>query len=62
MEAPNKSFLDYPNYYSLIQFLRWPIKIACSLHIFPPIFYYKYGINHGPAIKKYWIEFNKQKK
>lgn len=58
MQAPNKSFLDYPSYYSLIQFLRWPIKIACRLHIFPPIFYYKYGVNHAPAIKKYWEEFN----
>ena len=58
MKAPNKSFLDYPSYYPLIQLLRWPIKIACKLHILPPILYYKYGINHAPAIKKYWKDFN----
>lgn len=59
MKAPAKSFMDYPTYYPLIQLLRWPIKIACSLHIFPPIFYLKYGVNHGDKIKKYWKEFNK---
>ena len=61
MDADNKSFLDYPSYYTLIQFLRWPIKIACKLNIFPVIFYYKYGIDHSEKIKKYWIEFNKNR-
>jgi hypothetical protein len=58
MKAPIKSFLDYPSYFPLIQLLRWPIKIACKLHIFPPIFYYKYGVNHTPKIKDYWKKFN----
>ena len=62
MNSPNKSFLDYSSYYPLIQLMRWPIKIACKLHILPPIFYLKYGINHASVIKKYWLEFNKQKK
>jgi N-acetyl sugar amidotransferase len=58
MTAPAKSFLDYPTYFPLIQLLRWPIKIACKLHIFPPIFYYKYGVNHSSKIRKYWKEFD----
>ncbi len=58
MNAANKSFLDYPTYFPLIQLLRWPIKIACQLHIFPPIFYYKYGVDHSTKIKTYWKEFN----
>jgi N-acetyl sugar amidotransferase len=62
MSAPNKSFLDYPTYFPLIQMLRWPIKIACKLHIFPPIFYYKYGVDHSTRIQKYWEEFNKNRK
>ncbi len=58
MSAPAKSFLDYPSYYSSIQLLRLPIKIACKLHILPPIFYYKYGIDHSKKIKNYWKDFN----
>ena len=61
MKAPNKSFLSYPTYFPLIQSLRWPIKIACKLNIFPHIFYLKYGVNHTKSIKNYWEEFNKNK-
>jgi N-acetyl sugar amidotransferase len=61
MKAPIKSFLDYSTYFHLIQLMRWPIKIACKLHIFPPIFYYKYGVNHAPKIKAYWKNFNLNK-
>ena len=61
MSSPAKSFLDYPSYYNLIQLLRYPIKIACKLHILPPIFYYKYGIDHSKKIKQYWNNFNKSK-
>lgn len=61
MKAPNKSFLSYPTYFPLIQSLRWPIKIACKLNIFPHIFYLKYGVNHTKSIKNYWEEFNQNK-
>ncbi len=42
MEAPRKSFKDYPTYYPLMQLSRYPIKVACSLHLLPPVFYEKY--------------------
>lgn len=42
MEAPRKSFKDYPTYYPIMQLGRYPIKVACSLHILPPVFYEKY--------------------
>ena len=58
MNNKNKSFLDYPTYYPLIQFFRLPIKIACNLNIFPHIFYYKYGVNHAKSIRKYWEKYN----
>ena len=58
MRAPNRSFLDYPTYYPLIQLLRVPIRIACRLHIFPPIFYYKYGINYASLIRDYWHAYD----
>ena len=61
MKAPNKSFLDYPTYFPLIQSLRFPIKMACRLNIFPHIFYLKYGVNHTKRIKNYWVEFNKNR-
>lgn len=62
MKAPVKSFLDYPSYYPLIRLLRYPIKIACSLHILPPIFYYKYGMDHTSKIKDFWLDFNNEEK
>lgn len=61
MKAPNKSFLSYKTYYPLIQLMRYPIKIACYLNIFPHIFYLKYGVDHSTKIKKYWVEFNKNR-
>jgi len=42
MEAPCKSFRDYPSYYPIIRTARYPIKVACSLHILPPVFYEKF--------------------
>lgn len=42
MEAPRKSFRDYPSYYPIIRTARYPIKVACSLHLLPPVFYEKY--------------------
>lgn len=42
MDAPRKSFRDYPSYYPLIRTARYPIKVACSLHLLPPVFYEKY--------------------
>ena len=61
MNAPNKSFLDYSSYYSLIQFFSWPIKIVCSFNILPMIFYYKYGVDHASKIKEYWENYNSNK-
>lgn len=42
MDAPRKSFRDYPSYYPLMKLGRYPIKVACSLHLLPPVFYEKY--------------------
>ena len=42
MESPRKSFKDYPSYYPIIKATRYPIKVACSLHLLPPVFYEKY--------------------
>ena len=38
-----KSFLDYPSYFPLIKTLRYPIKIACKMHLLPYILYLKYA-------------------
>jgi N-acetyl sugar amidotransferase len=43
VEADVKSFQDYPSYFPLIKSLRYPIKIACKLHLLPYIFYLKYA-------------------
>lgn len=32
---PPKTFLDYPTYYGLIKWLKFPIKIASKMHIIP---------------------------
>jgi N-acetyl sugar amidotransferase len=42
MDAPRKSFKDYPTYYPIIKAARFPIGLACSLHLLPPVFYEKY--------------------
>jgi len=42
MEAPPKSFKDYPSYYPVIRASRYFIKAACSFHLLPPVFYEKY--------------------
>ena len=62
MNSPVKSFLNYPTHYGLIQLFRIPIRIACKLHILPPIFYYKYGIDHSKKIINYWNSYNQKAK
>lgn len=42
LSLPPKTFLDYPTSYPLIRALKWPIKLACFLHLVPEIFYEKY--------------------
>lgn len=42
MEAPPKSFEDYPSYYPVIKAFKAPIKWACNLNLLPHIFYEKY--------------------
>jgi len=61
MKSPNRSFLDFSTYYSLIQLLRYPIKIACQLNVFPHIFYLKYGVDHSSRIKNYWVKYNQSR-
>jgi len=59
MRSPVRSFLDYSSMYFLIRLLRFPILIACKLHIFPPILYLKYSVDLKNNVKGYWDEFNK---
>jgi N-acetyl sugar amidotransferase len=40
--APNKYFLDYPNYYSWVKLFKWPFKLLCRMHILPIHAYEKY--------------------
>ncbi|OON70384.1 hypothetical protein B0919_05200 [Hymenobacter sp. CRA2] len=42
VNAPVKTFRDYPNNYSLIRLLRWPIKVASKLRLLPESAYDKY--------------------
>lgn len=42
MKEKIKSFKDYRSYYSYMRLLKIPIRIGCTLHILPPIFYQKY--------------------
>ncbi|MDF7810998.1 N-acetyl sugar amidotransferase [Hymenobacter sp. YC55] len=42
VKAPPKTFRDYPNNYSLIRKLRWPIKILSQLNLIPESAYDKY--------------------
>jgi N-acetyl sugar amidotransferase len=43
MKSPAKTHDDYPNYLSLIKFLKLPIKIATKLKLLPHILYLKYA-------------------
>ena len=43
MESPPKSFLDFNTYYPTIRKLRFLIKLACKLKLFPDVFYEKYA-------------------
>ena len=40
--APPKTFRDYPNNYSLIRLLRWPIKLLSHLNLIPESAHDKY--------------------
>lgn len=40
--TPPKTFRDYPNNYSLIRRLRWPIKVLSQLNLIPESAYDKY--------------------
>ncbi|MBO0356488.1 N-acetyl sugar amidotransferase [Hymenobacter sp. BT186] len=42
VKAPPKTFRDYPNNYSLIRKLRWPIKVLSQLNLIPESAYDKY--------------------
>ncbi|UOG76627.1 hypothetical protein MTX78_08495 [Hymenobacter tibetensis] len=42
VKTPPKTFRDYPNNYSLIRKLRWPIKILSQLNLIPESAYDKY--------------------
>ncbi len=40
--APNKYFTDYPNYYTFLNLLRWPIKLLGRMNFLPAYSYEKY--------------------
>ncbi|MDY6836316.1 MAG: N-acetyl sugar amidotransferase [Chloroflexota bacterium] len=42
MSSSIKTFHDYPSYNPVIQASRIPIKVACTLHMLPPLVYEKY--------------------
>lgn len=42
MNAPIKTYRDYPTYYPLIRAFRWPITLSFRLGLVPKILYYKY--------------------
>ncbi len=43
MNAPRKTFKDFPTYYSLIKKMKHPMKIAADMNIIPKILYEKYA-------------------
>ena len=43
MEAPRKTFKDFPTYYSIIKRMKYPLKIAADMNIVPKILYEKYA-------------------
>lgn len=42
LDAPPKTFRDYPTYYPLLRAFRWPIKLLCRANILPPHAHEKY--------------------
>ena len=40
--APNKYFTDYPNYYTFLNLLRWPVKLLGRMNFLPAYTYEKY--------------------
>ncbi|MBI9035780.1 MAG: N-acetyl sugar amidotransferase [Bacteroidales bacterium] len=43
MNAPRKRFTDFPNYYSIIKRMKYPIKLAAGMNLIPKILYEKYA-------------------
>jgi len=43
MNAPKKTFKDYPTYYSIIKKMKYPMKIAADMDLIPKILYEKYA-------------------
>jgi len=43
MQAPRKTFKDFPTYYSIIKKTQFPLKIAAQMNIIPKILYEKYA-------------------
>lgn len=43
MEAPRKTFKEFPTYYSIIKKMKYPMKIAAEMNIIPKILYEKYA-------------------
>lgn len=43
MGAPRKTFKDFPTYYSIINKMNYPMKIAAELNLIPKILYEKYA-------------------
>ena len=42
MAREPRTFHNYPTYYPVIKVIKFPVKIACKLNIFSPVFYEKF--------------------
>lgn len=42
LDAPIKTFHDYPTYYTWIQLFRWPLTVGARLGLVPKMLYYKF--------------------
>lgn len=42
MALPPKTFRDYNTYYSILKYLKWPIKVASRINLLPTVTYEKY--------------------
>ncbi len=43
MNAPRKTFKDFPTYYSIIKRMKYPMRIAADMNLIPKILYEKYA-------------------
>ncbi len=43
MNAPRKTYKDFPTYYSIIKKMKYPMKIAADMNLIPKILYEKYA-------------------